>query len=86
MYCEMDTLRIVGCGGLLRHSDGKWLTEYSRKIVICDALSVEMWEICLGIHLVWRKGFGHLQGKSDSKTVVDMIIENLRVIMVNRLL
>lgn len=36
------------------------------------------------MQLVWRKGFGHLQVKSDSKTLVDMIIENFKVIMVNR--
>jgi len=33
MYCKMDSLRIAGRGGLLRDSDGRWQTEYSRKIV-----------------------------------------------------
>ncbi|PNX66909.1 ribonuclease H, partial [Trifolium pratense] len=42
-----DTLELAGCGGLLRDSNGRWLTGYSRKIGTCDALSAEMWGMYL---------------------------------------
>lgn len=54
MYCKMDALGIVGCGGLLQHSDRRWLTEYSRKIETYDALSAEMWRMYMGMQLAWR--------------------------------
>ncbi|GAU41583.1 hypothetical protein TSUD_271920 [Trifolium subterraneum] len=74
-----DTLELAGCGGLLRDSNGRWLTGYSRKIGTCDSLSAEMWGMYLGMQLAWRNGFHHLQVESDSKILVDMIMGNVKI-------
>ncbi|CAJ2647032.1 unnamed protein product [Trifolium pratense] len=74
-----DSLELAGCGGLLRDSDGRWLTGYSRKIGTCDALGAEMWGMYLGMQIAWRQGFNNLQVESDSKMLVDMITGKARI-------
>jgi hypothetical protein len=38
-----ESVDLVGCGGLLRDSDGRWIQGYTQKIGACDALHAEMW-------------------------------------------
>jgi ribonuclease HI len=59
--------------------DGRWIKGYAQKIGTCDALCAEMLGMYLKIKLAWRQGFHHLQVKSDSKALVDMIIGKIRI-------
>jgi ribonuclease HI len=70
---------LAGCGGLFRNSDGRWIKGYLHKIETCDALFAEVWGMYLEMLLAWRQGFHHLQVKSDSKALVDMIIWKIRI-------
>jgi hypothetical protein len=51
------------------------MKEYARKIETYNALCAEMWGMYLEMKLTWRQCFHHLQVESDSKTLVNMIIE-----------
>ncbi|PNX73414.1 ribonuclease H [Trifolium pratense] len=73
-----DSLDLVGCGGLFRKLDGKWIKGYLSKIETYDDLSAEMWGMYLGMELAWRQGFHHLQVESDSKSLVDMITRKVK--------
>jgi ribonuclease HI len=70
---------LAGYSGLLRDSDDRWLTRYSRKIGTCDAISAEMWGCTLGMQLAWRQDFHHLLVESDSKVLVDIIMGNVKI-------
>ncbi|KAK2400076.1 TMV resistance protein N [Trifolium repens] len=74
-----DSLGLAGCGSLFWNSEGRWIKEYTRKIGTCDALSVEMWGMYLRMQLAWRYAFHQLHVESDSKTLVDMITENVKI-------
>jgi ribonuclease HI len=38
-----------------------------------------MWKMYMGMRLAWRHNFHHLQVKSDSKAVIDMITEKVKI-------
>jgi len=69
---------IVGCGGLFRDSDSRWIKGYTKKIGACDALHAEMWGLCLGLDMAWREHYSHLIVESDSKISIDMISDNFK--------
>ncbi|WJX23886.1 hypothetical protein P8452_13068 [Trifolium repens] len=76
---QNDRASLAGCGGLLRDSNGKWIKGYSRKIGSCDALHAEMWGMYLGMDLAWRQGITHLHVESDSKVLVDMVTNRVKL-------
>jgi ribonuclease HI len=67
----------VGCGGLFRDSDGRWINGFSNKIGVCDALHAEMWGMYLGLDLARREVIMHLHVESDSKVLIDMVTKKI---------
>jgi hypothetical protein len=66
---------LVGCGGLLCDSNGRWIHGYTQKIGTCDAFYVEMWGIYERMKLAQRRWITHFFRESDSKLLIDMIIK-----------
>ena len=66
---------LAGYGRLHQDSDGRWIKDYF-KIGTCDAFHAEMWGMNIGLDMAWRKNTTHFIVESDSKILVDMIIEN----------
>lgn len=52
-----ESLDIAGCGGFIRDSNGKRLTDYVRKIGTCDAFHVEMWDMSEVLKIARRQEF-----------------------------
>jgi ribonuclease HI len=71
-----SSINLLGCGGLIQDSNGTCLKGYVRKIGSCDTLHIEMWGMHIGMNLARRQWITHLQVESDSKVLVDMVIEN----------
>lgn len=40
-----STGNVVGCGGLLRGSDGKWIRGFSKRLESCDLFMTELWGV-----------------------------------------
>jgi len=64
---------IVGCGGLFRDSNGRWLQWYTQKIGACDALHAGIWGMYRGMQMARRQGYTNLKVENDSKFLIDMV-------------
>ncbi|GAU49093.1 hypothetical protein TSUD_137780 [Trifolium subterraneum] len=76
---QNDRVGLAGRGGLLWDSNGKWIKGYSRKIGSCDALHAEMWGMYVGMNLAWSQRITHLHVESDSKVLIDMVTERIKL-------
>ncbi|MCI03243.1 ribonuclease H protein [Trifolium medium] len=65
-----------GCGGLFHNSDERWIKGYIKKIKACDALHAEMWGMYIDLDLECKEHICHLIVESDSKILIDMIMDN----------
>jgi len=74
-----SSINLFRCDGILRDSNDICLISYARKIGACDAFHAEMWAMYLGLELARKWGITHLQVKSDSKVLVDMITGNCNI-------
>jgi len=70
---------LVGCGGILRQSDGMWIKGFSCKSGACDALHAEMWGLYLGLDLTLSEGLSHVIVESDLKVLIDMDTNNCKI-------
>jgi hypothetical protein len=55
-------------------SDDRCIKGYTKKIVASDGLHVEMWELYLGLNMVWKEYFSHLIVESDSEILIDIFL------------
>ena len=48
---------LAGCGGLIRGSDGQWITRFAKSINVSSSIATKLWElregltICMEMHL-----------------------------------
>ena len=66
--------KVAGCGGLMRNSDGLWLSGFSKQIGYCEPLVAELWGVFTGLQLCRSRGWGKVIVQIDSKVVCDAII------------
>lgn len=65
-----------GCGGLFLNFEGRWLKGHVRKIEVCDAFHVELWDMYHDLDIVWRERIPKLIVKNYSKILINMTIDN----------
>jgi hypothetical protein len=70
---------ILGCGGLFRNSDGRWIKGYAKKIGPCDAFHAEMWGLYLSLDMAWRDHISYFIIENDLKLLIDMITGNCTI-------
>ncbi|PNY15883.1 ribonuclease H, partial [Trifolium pratense] len=51
---------------------------YIRKTGVCDAFHAELWGMYLGLDMAWRERIPQLIVESDSKILIDMIMDNCK--------
>ncbi|KAK8986158.1 hypothetical protein V6N11_082436 [Hibiscus sabdariffa] len=60
-------------GGLIRDSEGSWLTGFNRHLGITTPLQAELWAIHEGLLLAWSIGFERLQCQTDCAEAYNFI-------------
>jgi len=45
-------VRLCGCRGVLRGTDGEWLNEFARSVGLCKAYIVGLWGVLEGLKFV----------------------------------
>ncbi|XP_039039774.1 uncharacterized protein LOC120177842 [Hibiscus syriacus] len=66
----------VSVGGVIRSSEGIWLTGFHKSIGIVTPIQVELWAIYIGLHVAWSHGFELLQVQSDNFQIIRFLSDN----------
>jgi ribonuclease HI len=66
----------IGCGGIIRGSDGEWLGGFSKYISIGSAYLAELWGVLEGLMYARRLQFCFIELHIDSLVVVQAITSN----------
>jgi ribonuclease HI len=64
---------VIGCGGVIRGSDGEWIHGFSKLIGRGDAYIAELWGALEGIKLTRQMKFAKVEVRIDSLSVVNDI-------------
>jgi ribonuclease HI len=68
--CRND---VIGCGGVIRGSDGEWIRGFSKFIGRGDAYIAELWGVYEGVSLARQMNFDKMEVRIDSLEVVNDI-------------
>ncbi|XP_027348318.1 uncharacterized protein LOC113859844 [Abrus precatorius] len=60
--------------GLIRDSLGKFIIGFYFRLNSCSPLSVKLWDLCMGLHLVMLKNIQSILIESDSKFAINLIL------------
>ncbi|MCI64562.1 ribonuclease H protein, partial [Trifolium medium] len=63
----------IGCGGILRGSQGEWLGGFAKFIGHGNAFLAELWGVLEGLRYAWRLNFRKVELHADSLIVVGAI-------------
>jgi ribonuclease HI len=60
----------VGCGGIVRGSQGEWIGGFLKCVGRCSAFIAELWGVLEGLRYVKRLGFNKIELNIDLEAVV----------------
>ncbi|CAL1354334.1 unnamed protein product [Linum trigynum] len=63
----------AGAGGILRNTEGSWITGFVSKLGACSAVQAELWGIYHGLGVAWQSGGRTIIVESDSKLALQLI-------------
>lgn len=69
---------MVGCGGVLRDDQGRWVSGFDMNIGYCSAFRAELWGILKGVELAWNNGIRRLVVESYSASIISLLNGNKR--------
>jgi ribonuclease HI len=67
---------VIGCGGVIRGSDGEWINGFSKLIGRGDVYIAELWGVLEGTKMARRMNFSKVEVRIDSKEVVNDIMHH----------
>jgi ribonuclease HI len=67
---------VIGCGGVIRGSEGEWIYGFNKFIGRGEVYMAELWSVLEGMRLVKRMKFIKVEVKIDSLEVVTDITHN----------
>ncbi|PNX68839.1 ribonuclease H, partial [Trifolium pratense] len=66
----------AGFGGLIRNDIGEWMHGFSGSCGHASNLLAELYAILKGLQLAWGLGYRTINLESDSKSAIDLILED----------
>lgn len=69
----VDNLGRATTTGVIRNSDGRWLTGCVHSIGQCSVPMAELWGIATGLSIAWEKGYRSVCFETDSLLAVNLI-------------
>ena len=63
----------LGCGGLLRRSDGSFVEGFMFHPNHGDSLTAELWALVLGLKLAWQRGYHKVIVETDASEVIHLL-------------
>jgi ribonuclease HI len=67
---------VIGCGGVIRGSDGEWINGFSKLIGRGDVYIAELWGVLEGTKMAHRMNFTKVEVRINSKEVVNGILHH----------
>nr|XP_025625612.1 uncharacterized protein LOC112717904 [Arachis hypogaea] len=65
----IESVRTVGCGGLIRTHEGDWVGEFMANLGNCHAFQAELWGVFHGLNMAWDLGMRRIIIETDSVEV-----------------
>ncbi|KAI8032268.1 Protein TITANIA [Camellia lanceoleosa] len=69
--------RQAACGGLIRSTQGDWITSFMHHVGCSSILVEELWAICQGLHMTWAHEHRSVIIETDSAEAIYAIQQNL---------
>ena len=63
----------LGCGGLLRRSDGSFVEGFMFHPNQGDSLTAELWALVLGLKLAWQRGYRKVIVETDASEIIHLL-------------
>lgn len=63
----------AACGGVLRDSEGKFVSAYAVNLGKCNIMQAELWGILHGLQLAWQLGVQQVLVESDSMSAIRLV-------------
>ncbi|KAF7827255.1 putative ribonuclease H-like domain-containing protein [Senna tora] len=63
----------ISCGGVLRDSDGRWITGFVRRMGKGNSLTAEMWAIYSSLQIAWDNRLKDIIIETDSLLAITLI-------------
>ena len=63
----------LGCGGLMRNSNGKFIEGFMFHPTEGDSFTAELWALILGLKLAWEKGERRIIVESDALELIQLL-------------
>lgn len=64
-------------GGVIRQSDGSWISSFAVNIGICSAPLAELWGVYYGLYIAWECNIRYLELEIYSKIVVGFLTSGI---------
>lgn len=68
----------AGCGGVIRDTNGLWVSGFTMTLVAMDGLSAELWSIAAVLNHAWDSGHRRICLASDSRIAIELITKGCR--------
>ena len=68
--CSKGMCSRAGGGGVIRDSQGRWISGFMIHIGACNAIGAELWAVLQGLQLAWSQHFLQVIVEVDSAVVV----------------
>ncbi|WCJ35671.1 DNAse I-like superfamily protein [Euphorbia peplus] len=65
-------------GGLIRSTEGCWISGFTCNLGICTAVLAELWGLYFGLDLAWKLGMRQVEVELDSQVVIQLVTEASR--------
>ncbi|KAF7823087.1 putative ribonuclease H-like domain-containing protein [Senna tora] len=76
--CWLHTSEI-GCGGVLRDSNGRWISGFSKNMGYGSSVLAEAWAVKIGLELAKNSSVQNLSLEADSLIVINMIKNGVEI-------
>ena len=68
--------RNPGIRGLLRNSDGSWISGFIRNIGIASSFATELWDVRDGLLLAKKHNIQNINIELDAKALIDLLLSD----------
>ena len=67
---------LAGCGGLIRGSDGQWITGFAKSINVSSSIATELWALREGLTICMEMQLQAVEVELDASTAISLVSSN----------
>nr|POF09460.1 putative ribonuclease h protein [Quercus suber] len=73
----VSTIRLSGCGGLLRDCTGQWVVGFAKSINASSSIAAELWALKEGLGLCLDRGISAVEIELDATAAISLVSSNV---------